>query len=359
MSRGKVSITRTGFGSVRGADVDLFTLVNAHGLRMSMATYGGIVTSLEVPDRDGRLDDVVLGFDNVEGYVGSTTYFGATVGRVGNRIRLGRFELAGVPYRLAANDGPDHLHGGVIGWDKVVWKAEASQTPDGPALHLSTVSPDGDEGYPATVHASAVYTLTDKNELRIVLSATTDGLTIVNMLHHSYWNLGGVGRKGSRPMGPITDHLLTLHARQYTPGDPQVPNGVVAPVAGTPFDFVTAKAVGRDLKAVGGNPIGYDHNFIVDGPPTELRPAARLADPTSGRVMTLEADQPGIQFYSGKFLDGKDVGKDGVPYHQYYGMCLETQAFPNAINVPAWRDQVLLKTGQTYKHTMIHRFSAE
>jgi aldose 1-epimerase len=160
-------------------------------------------------------------------------------------------------------------------------------------------------------------------------------------------------------MVPITDHLLTLHARQYTPGDPQVPNGVIAPVAGTPFDFVTAKTVGRDLKAVGGNPIGYDHSFIVDGAPTALRPAARLADPRSGRVMTIESNQPGIQFYAGKFLDGKDVGKGGVPNHQYYGMCLETQAFPNAINVPAWRDQVLLKTGQTYKHTMIHRFSAE
>lgn len=355
MSSSKVTISRAPFGTVRGAEVELFTLVNANGLRLSMSTYGGIVRSLEVPDREGRLGDVVLGFDRVDDYVSSSPYFGATVGRIGNRIRLGRFELGGREYRLAQNDGPDHLHGGVIGWDKVVWKADASETPDGPALRLTHVSPDGDEGYPATVRASAVYTLTNKNELRILMEATSDGPTIVNMLHHSYWNLGGVGPS----MSAITDHLLTLPAQHYTPGDPQVPNGAVAPVAGTPFDFTTAKAMGRDLAAVGGDPIGYDHNFVVDGTPTALRPAARLADPKSGRVMTIQADQPGIQLYSGKYLDGKAVGKGGVPYRQYFGMCLETQAFPNAVNVSGWRDQVLLKAGQPYKHTMIHRFTAE
>jgi aldose 1-epimerase len=359
MSSSKTSISRAGFGSVRGATADLYTLVNANGLRMSLSTYGGIVTMLEVPDREGRLADVVLGFESVDGYVTSSPYFGATVGRIGNRIRRGQFELDGRRYAVATNDGPDHLHGGVLGWDKVIWDAEAAETSDGPAVRISHLSPDGDEGYPGAVHASAVYTLTDRNELRIEMSATTDRPTLVNMLHHSYWNLGGVGTNGFRPMGPITDHLLTLPAQQYTPGDPQVPNGIVAPVAGTPFDFTQAKPVGRDLAAVGGAPVGYDHNFVVDGPNTALRPAARVAHPATGRVMTVEANQPGVQFYSGNYLDGKAVGKGGVAYQQYFGMCLETQAFPNAINVPAWRDQVLLKPGQTYKHTMIHKFTAE
>jgi aldose 1-epimerase len=358
MASGRSSIARAAFGSVRGTEVDLYTLVNANGLRLSMSNYGGIVTQLHVPDRDGRVADVVLGFDKVDDYLTSSPYFGATVGRIGNRIRAGKFWLQR-EYQVATNDGPDHLHGGVRGWDKVVWRADASETPEGPALHITHVSPDGEEGYPATVHASAVYTLTNKNELRIEMSATSDGTTIVNMLHHSYWNLGGVGTSGAASMGAITDHLLTLHAQRYTPGDPQVPNGVVAPVAGTPFDFTRAKPVGRDLAAVGGDPIGYDHNFVVDGTPTALRPVARLAHPGSGRVMTIEANQPGVQLYSGKYLDGKAVGKSGVPYQQYFGMCLETQAFPNAVNVPAWRDQVLLKPGQTYKHTMIHRFTAE
>ena len=203
-----------------------------------------------------------------------------------------------------------------------------------------------------TVTATTVYTLTHDNELRVEMQATTDRTTLVNMAHHSYWNLGG------HDAGTIADHELTLYADRYTPGSPMVPDGRVSPVAGTPFDFTTAKPIGRDLKRAGGSPIGYDHNFVVNGEPNRLRPVARLKDPRSGRVMTLSANQPGVQFYTGNFLDGRTKGK-GTAYGQYAALCLETQKFPNAINVPAWRDQVILNAGQTYRHVMVHQFTTE
>jgi aldose 1-epimerase len=217
---------------------------------------------------------------------------------------------------------------------------------------LIYVSKDGEEGYPGTVTARTVYTLTNKNELKVEMDATTDKTTLVNMAHHSYWNLGGYNS------GTILDHELMLNADQYTPGTPMVPDGRVVSVKGTPFDFTSVKAVGRDLKQTGGKPIGYDHNFVVNGPPTQLRPVARLRDPKSGRVMTVAADQPGVQFYTGNFLDGSAKGK-GATYGQYAALCLETQKFPNAINVPAWRDQVILRPGQMYRHLMVHTFSVE
>jgi aldose 1-epimerase len=348
------AVTRAPFGKVDGKDVEVFTLTNAHGLVLKVMTYGAIVTELHVPDRDGKLVDVVLGFDDLAGYVKSNPYFGATVGRVANRIRNARFVLEHKTYELAANDKPHHLHGGKKGWDKVVWDATpVAASPDGPALRLTYVSPDGEEGYPGTVTAAVTYTLTDANELRVAMEATTDKVTLVNMAHHTYWNLAGA------TAGPITAHELLLHADKYTPGDPLVPTGEVKAVKGTPFDFTSAKPVGRDLAAAGGKPVGFDHNFIVNGDPTALRPVARLADPKSGRVMTVEADQPGVQFYSGNFLDGTAKGKAGHAYSQYSGLCLETQKFPNAINVPAWRTQVILRPGQTYRHTMILRFTAE
>ncbi|MBC8134049.1 MAG: galactose mutarotase, partial [Deltaproteobacteria bacterium] len=301
----------------------------------------------------GRLADVVLGFDDVDGYVRDSPYFGATVGRVANRIRGARFELDGSPFQVVANDKGHHLHGGTKGWDKVVWAAAPFESSEGPALKLTYVSPDGDEGYPGTVWVTTTYTLTHKNDLRIDMSATADRTTVVNMVHHTYWNLGGAGS------GPITDHELLLHADAYTPGDPVVPTGIQTPVKGTPFDFTAVKAIGRDLRAAGGDPVGYDHNFVVNGSPDQMRNVARLKDPKSGRVMTLRADQPGVQFYSGNFLDGKIVGKGGKAYAQHTGLCLETQKFPNAVNVPGWASQVVLKPGETYKHTMIHRFTAE
>lgn len=347
-----LAITKGRHGDLESQHVDIYTLTNANGLVLKVMTYGAIITELHVPDRTGKLADVVVGFENLDGYLTGNQFFGATVGRVANRIRNAKFKLEGKEYTLASNDKPHHLHGGAKGWDKVVWSASTAETPDGPSIRLTYVSKDGEEGYPGTVSAKTVYTLTNRNELRVEMEAVTDKTTLVSMAHHSYWNLGGHGS------GTILDHELTLYADSYTPGDPGVPTGAVKPVKGTPFDFTAPKPIGRDLKATGGNPVGYDHNFVVNGDPTALRPVARLKDPKSGRVMTLEGDQPGVQFYSGNFMNGSKEGK-GATYVQHAGLCLETQKFPNAINVPAWREQPILKPGQTYKHTMIHRFTAE
>ena len=324
---------------------------------MKVSNYGTIITELFVPDRHGELADIVLGYESVEQYLATTPFFGATVGRVANRIKDAAFELEGKPYRLAANNGPHTLHGGLKGWDKVVWDAETRDTARGPEIHFTYTSPDGEEGFPGTVRASVVYALTNANELIIDMRAVTDATTIVNMAHHSYWNLAG------HDSGTIDDHELLLLAQQYTPSAPvpgadPVPDGTILPVAGTPFDFTKAARIGEHLRTVGDEPAGFDHNWIVDGEPNQLRPVAKVRDPKSGRVLTLEADQPGLQFYTGKFLDGSHRGK-GATYHQYAGFCLETQKFPNAINVPAWRDQVILKPGQTYAHRMVHRFGVD
>ena len=351
------ALSKTDFGTVDGKTVQLYTLTNKNGLQLKVMSYGAIVTELLVPDKSGKLADVVLGYDSVDEYVKATPYFGATVGRIANRIKNAEFKLEGKTYKLYANNGPHSLHGGKKGWDKVIWDAEAAETPDGPELRLKYSSKDGEEGFPGTVNASVVYALNNRDEFVVTMQAVTDKTTIVNMAHHTYWNLGGQGS------GSIKDHELTLFADNYTPsapvanGDP-VPDGSVKPVTGTPFDFTTAKPIGKDLEAAGGKPIGFDHNWVVNGAPNQLRPAARVKDPKSGRVLTLASDQPGIQFYSGKFLDGSNKGK-GSTYNQYDGFCLETQKFPNAINVPAWKDQVILKPGQTYKHVMVHRFSVE
>jgi aldose 1-epimerase len=346
------AITEEAYGEVDGKAVKLYTLTNKNGVFAKITNYGAIISELHVPDRNGKLADVVLGFENLDGYREKSPYFGAIVGRVANRIKNARFTLGGKAYKLAANNAPHHLHGGTKGWDKVVWDAEPIDSASGPALRLSYVSNDADEGYPGTVKARATYTLTNDNELRVQMEATSDATTLVNMAHHSYWNLGGHGS------GTILDHELTLNASAYTPGNP-VPDGAVKPVAKTPFDFTSAKPIGRDLKETGGKPVGYDHNYVVDGPPSELRRVARLKHPKSGRVMVIEADQPGVQFYTGNFLDGSVKGKGQVAYPQYSGLCLESQKFPNSINVPAWKAQVILEKGQVYKHTMIHRFAVE
>jgi len=345
-------IEKAAHGKHDGKDVELYTLKNANGLVLKVTTYGAIITELHVPDKSGKLADVVLGFEKLDAYVKGSPYFGATVGRVANRIRDAKFKLDGKDYKLAANNAPHHLHGGNKGWDKVVWTAELRESADGPAIALTYVSRDGEEGYPGTVTAKTTYTLTNKNELRVEMEAVTDKPTLVNMAHHSYWNLAG------HASGPITDHELTLFADKYTPGDPMVPTGAIKPVKGTPFDFTVAKVIGKDLQAAGGKPIGYDHNWVVNGDPAAMRPVARLRDPKSGRVLSIDADQPGVQFYSGNFLDGTAEGK-GAKYAKYTGLCLETQKFPNSINVPAWKDAVVLKPGQTYKHTMVHRFTTE
>ncbi|MEO8807063.1 MAG: aldose epimerase family protein, partial [Burkholderiaceae bacterium] len=249
------------------------------------------------------------------------------------------------------NDGPHHLHGGKKGFDKVVWAAEPMQTPQGPAIRFTYVSPDGEEGYPGTLTAHSTCTLTNNNELRVDLDATADQTTIVNLVHHSYWNLGGHGS------GTVLDHELTLFADSYTPGT-EISDGAVTSVRGTPFDFTVAKPIGRDIKAAGGNPVGYDHNWLVNGSRNTMRPVARLKDPKSGRVMTVDGDQPGVQFYSGNYLDGSMTGK-GTTYTQYGGLCLETQKVPNSINSPERLQDVILRPGQTYRHHMVHRFTAE
>jgi len=348
--RATPGITAAPFGTVGDMPVQLYTLINQHGLVAKITNYGAILTELHVPDRNGTLADIVLGYESLDGYLARHPYFGAIVGRVANRIANAAFTLEGTRYALAANDRPHHLHGGTRGWDKVVWAAAMADTPAGPALELTYASADGEEGYPGTVMAKVVYTLTNADELKVEMEATTDRTTLVNLAHHSYWNLGGQGS------GTILDHELTLFAAAYTPGTPMVPDGRVEPVAGTPFDFTTAKPVGRDLARTGLSPAGYDHNFVVDGDPNRLRPVARVKDPKSGRVMAVSADRPGVQFYTGNFLDGSAKGK-GATYGRHAGLCLETQAFPNAMNVPEWRDQVTLRPDQPYRHVMIHAFS--
>jgi aldose 1-epimerase len=346
------AIEQAAYGKADGKDAWLFTLTNAQGLKAKITNFGATLTSLEVPDRDGKLADIVLGLDDVASYERGTAFFGATVGRVANRIRDAKFKLDGHEYHLAANDPPHHLHGGPRGFYRVIWDPKPFETPEGPALELTYVSKDGEEGYPGTVKVKTTYTLTQANELRVVMEATTDRKTIVNLANHTYWNLGGYDS------GKITDHELVLWADHYTPGDPLVPIGVVKAVKGTPFDFTTPKAIGLDLQKAGGKPVGYDVNYVVNGEPHTQRPVARVKDPKSGRVMWLEANQPGVQFYSGNFLDGSIHGK-GASYPQYSGFCLETQAFPNAINVPAWQNQVILEPGTTYRHVMVSRFGVE
>src|SRR5450432_141823 len=352
---GSGQITEAPWGMVSGKEITLFTLSNENGLVMKVANYGGVITQLVVPDRNGKLADIVLGFDDVASYEKSSPYFGAVIGRVANRISDASFTLEGNKHQLAANNGTSSLHGGGKGWDKVVWNAEASQTSEGPSLLLTYTSADGEEGYPGTVQASNRYTLTDGNVLKVEMEATTDRVTVVNMAHHTYWNLAG------HDSGTVGDQELQIHARKYTPADQLslTVSGDVAPVAGTPFDFTIAKAIGKDLLAAGGEPVGFDTNWVVDGVSHALRPVAQARDPESGRVLTVTGDQPGVQFYSGNFLDGSIHGKAGTQYPQYIGFCLETQAFPNSINVPAWRDSVILKPGQLYKSTMLIAFTTE
>jgi aldose 1-epimerase len=345
-------IAKTGYGAVDGKEVQLYTLTNANGLVLKVTNYGAIITEFQVPDKNGKKVDIVGGFESLEPYIkDSNPHFGGIVGRVANRIKGAQFTLEGKTHKLANNNNGNSLHGGKKGFDKVIWDAETSESPSGPAIKLTYTSKDGEESYPGMVKATVTYTLTNANEFRVDMEATTDKTTIVNLAQHNYWNLAGFDS------GSILDHELTIYADKYTPGDP-VPNGTVKPVKGTPFDFTSPKVIGKDIKATGGKPVGYDHNYIVNGDAHKLRPVAKLKDPKSGRVMTLEADQPGLQFYTGNFMDGSLKGK-GTTYNQYAMLCLETQKYPNSINVPAWKNEVIVKPGETYKHTMVHKFTNE
>lgn len=347
------TLTKTNFGTTPGGEaVELYTLANAGGLLCKAITYGAIIAELHVPDRTGRLGDIVLGFDNLGQYVRENSpYMGAVIGRVANRIARASFTVDGKTYRLAANNGANTLHGGLRGFDKVVWRAEASQTPEGPSVLFTHTSPDGDEGFPGALTTRMRYTLTHKNELRIDYEATTDKATPVNLTNHSYFNLACAG--------DISGHVLQLSAATYTvPAADSIPTGEIAPVRGGPLDFTSAKPVGRDLAKAPGGFKGYDHNFVIDGGGRGVVLAARLHEPASGRVMEVLTDQPGIQLYTANNLDGTIRGKRGLPYAIYGALCLETQHYPDSINHPSF-PSTLLRPGATFRSTTIHRFSAK
>ncbi|MEI8234987.1 MAG: aldose epimerase family protein [Verrucomicrobiota bacterium] len=353
----KDSIDCQPFGKVsEGTSVELYRLTNAKGTEATITNYGGIVVSLKVHDRNGVLGDVALGYDHLQDYVKASPYFGALIGRYGNRIAKGHFELAGKAYQLALNDSPNALHGGVKGFDKVVWAAKPLLTKAGPMLELSYVSKDGEEGYPGRLSVKAVYTLTRENELRLDFTATTDKETIVNLTHHSYFNLAGEGN------GDILSHLVTIRASKFTPVDKTlIPTGELRPVAGTPMDFRKPTAIGARIgdtyEQIQIGKTGYDHNWVIDKASGKLGWVAKVYEPTSGRAMEVFSTEPGLQFYSGNFLDGSNVGKGGKAYRFRTGFCMEPQHFPdspNHANFPS----VVLRPGETYKNTIIYRFSA-
>ncbi len=338
-----------------GREAKIFTLTNKNGIIAKVTEYGAILVSVEVPDKNGKLADVTHGYDTLDGWLTNTSYFGSTVGRFGNRIKAGKFSLDGKDYTLATNNDPGgipcHLHGGLKGFDKVLWSGK--QVADG--VEFSYLSPDGEEGYPGNLSVKVTYSLNDDNELTWQAEAITDAPTVLNIVHHSYWNLS------DDPNSTINDHLLQLEADQYLPTDAGlIPTGELAPVAGTPMDFTKSTAIGErvnaDVEAIKLG-LGYDHCWVLkkaDG----IKLAARLKDPKSGRVMEVSTNQPAIQFYGGNFLDGKAIGKNGVAYAYRTALCLETENFPDAPNKPNFPSAVL-KPGETYKHVMIHKFSAE
>ncbi|MGC3957018.1 MAG: aldose epimerase family protein [Verrucomicrobiota bacterium] len=342
------------FGTADGKPVMLYTLKNAKGSEAKIMNYGGIVQSLKVADRAGKLDDVVLGYDNVDGYIKVTPYFGALVGRYGNRIGGAKFTLDGQTYTLATNNGPNSLHGGVKGFDKVVWNVVKAT---GNSLELNYLSKDGEEGFPGNLNVTAIYTLTDDNELKLTFNATTDKATVANLTHHSYFNLKGQGN------GDILGHELYLNADKTTPVDSTlIPTGEIADVTGTPFDFRKPTAIGAridDPNTVLQYGPGYDHNWVVNQPkPGVVTLQARVTEPTSGRIMEVWSDEPAVQFYAGNFLDGTITGKGGKVYQKRTGFCLEPQHYPdspNKANFPS----VVLRPGQTYKNTIIYKFSAK
>lgn len=351
MQKGKceMSITKEPFGTTKdGVAVDLYTLTNANGMSADITNYGGIVVRLYAPDRSGKLADVVLGYDKLADYIKATPYFGALVGRYGNRIAKGRFTLDGVEYKLATNNMGNALHGGLKGFDKVVWAAEPVPVKNGVAVRFRYTSPDGEEGYPGNLAVRVTYTLTDANELIMDYEASTDHTTILNLTNHSYFNLAGEG--------DILGHELMLNAAHYTPvDDTLIPTGEIAPVKGTPMDFTTPKPIGRDLGQLTNVPQGYDHNFVLNRAGKGLALCARVYEPKTGRTLEILTTQPGVQFYSGNFLDGTLTGKRGIVYQQHHGFCLETQHYPDSPNQPRF-PSVVLRPNQTYQHSTVHKF---
>ncbi len=358
MTQGKteMKIDKASFGKLPdGREADLYTLTNANGLQTAITNYGAIVVSLHAPDRDGKLADIVLGYPKLADYLKDTPYFGAIVGRYGNRIAKGRFTLDGAEYTLATNNDANHLHGGKIGFDKVLWDAEPFQNAHEVGLRLSYLSADGEEGYPGNLQVTVCYALTNKNELKITYDATTDKPTVVNLTHHGYWNLIGQAR------GDILEHELMLNADRFTPIDAGlIPTGELRPVKGTPMDFTRPTRIGARINQDDeqlGYGLGYDHNFVLNRTGEGLSLAARVYEATTGRVLEVQTTEPGVQFYSGNFLDGSNVGKGGRAYKHRYGFCLETQHFPDSPNKPEF-PSVVLRPGQRYQTTTVYRFLA-
>ncbi len=353
---GRAGVTRAPFGTLPdGRPVELFTLTNAHGVEVRAMNYGGIITVLRTPDRAGHLDDIVFGFDDLAGYLKSSPYFGAVVGRYANRIAKGKFTLEGQSYTLAVNNGANSLHGGLKGFDKVLWAAEPFQGDSGAGVRLRYSSPSGEEGYPGKVDVGVTYTLTPRDELVVDYEATADKATPFNVSQHTYWNLRGNGR------GTILDHVLTLDASAYTPVDTTlIPTGELASVAGTPFDFRTPTAIGARIDQSGNQQLrfggGYDHNWVLDrNGRAGLVHAARVLEPTSGRTLDVSTTEPGIQFYSGNFLDATVSGKGGNAYPRRSALALETQHFPDSPNHPNF-PSTILRPGQTYRSRTVFAF---
>lgn len=338
-----------------GTQVTGYTIRNARGASMHVITYGAIITSIRTADRTGRIDDIVLGFDDLEGYLKDSPYFGAIVGRYANRIAKGRFTIDGRTYQLPVNNGANSLHGGTRGFDKVIWNATPFENDTSAGVVLTHVSADGDMGYPGRVDVRITYTLSDRDELGVDYLATTDKATPLNLSQHTYFNLAGDGRRD------ILGHILELKASSYTPVDSTlIPTGEIAPVAGTPFDFRTPNAIGARIGLTHEQlryGRGYDHNFVLDRRGNGLQHAARVVEPTTGRTLDVYTDQPGIQFYSGNFLDGSIRGKSGRVYANRFGFCLETQHFPDSPNKPTF-PSTILRPGSRYESRTLFRFGA-
>lgn len=341
-----ILINKETYGTVKGQEVFLFTLENSNGMVVKLTNYGGIVTSVMVPDKQGNSRDVVLGFDSLQGYLEGHPYFGCIVGRYANRIAKGYFELEGNGYQLARNNGENHLHGGMEGLDKKVWQASEHPSEKEAGVRLEYLSPDGEENYPGNLKVTVVYSLTEDNELKITYTATTDQPTPVNLTHHGYFNLNGQGE------GDILGHRLFIDADRYTAvNEHLIPTGILPEVEGTPMDFRLPKLIGKDFSQVAG---GYDHNYVLNKG-DEFMVAARLESPESGITMEVLTTQPGMQFYSGNFLDGTLTGKKGKVYHQHYGLCLETQHFPDSPNQPGFPGTIL-EPGETFSQKTIYKF---
>jgi aldose 1-epimerase len=346
------SVVQSEFGTMPdGTSVKLYTLTNSNGMVCKVITFGAAITELDVPDRSGRLGDVVLGFDNLEQYLKNRWCFGAVCGRVANRIAKARFTLDGKIYTLAANERPNSLHGGIVGFDRIVWRAEALDSPDGPSVVFHHVSPDGDEGFPGTLSVRMTYTLTNRNELRIFYEATTDKATPVNLTNHSFFNLACTGN--------VLGHVLQLMAEKYIPTGPGlIPTGEILDVAGGPLNFIKPKPIGRDIKMLPGERPGYDNCFVIDGGGHDVVLAARVYEPATGRSMEVSTDQPAVQLYTSNSFDGTLVGKRRLAFQMHAGLCLETQHYPDSVNEPGF-PTTILRPGKTLRSTTIYRFLAK